>query len=117
MAVTNQNIFKQILEQLEGNGRMDETKGLFGGLFDLEDQEEDTRYSSSSGCHNLDQPEVDFDEQSKNVEVVEATTEDDHRIQFIENEEIMHSEISDLIGEFDAKKAIIYSEIINPKYF
>lgn len=106
------NIFSQFLEELEKEFKSPDVDD-----YQTNDAEEEYTQMKDEDNYSL----KDFDNRSSQManEVVEASVAmvDQAPEDLMDPNKYQSEQLRDALIDFDPKKAIIYSEIINPKYF
>lgn len=105
------NIFSQFLEELEKEFRSPEVPD-----YQIEDAEE--KYVEMQDEDNYSMTDFENTNQMNN-EVIESSAGivDQAPEDLQDPNKYQNEQLSDILIDFDPKKAIIYSEIMNPKYF
>lgn len=87
------------------------------GFIDVEEDEENTEIPVDKETHRLSVTSVFKEQSDKKAEVTEkAFEEETEEVDAYEIVDEYDHDINEIRDEFDLKKAIVYSEIINRKY-
>jgi hypothetical protein len=87
------------------------------GFIDVEEDEEITEIPVEKETHRVSVTSAFNDQSDKKAEVTEKVFEEEtEEVDAYEISDEIDNELNEIKDEFDLKKAIIYSEIINRKY-